>query len=687
MNAPLNEKDMNTAPRNIVANSKPIPGGAPGKKAVPDSPLTPQLPEDPPFNLHVIFSLGKRYLAAHRLLVAAYVVTSFLCRPLIPVTIALLFSQLTNFFESQKIDQVVHEQQQNPNANAVLAKEGQGAGATNKEDVGGPTDPVRHLPSAQDKLLQTYFLWVVLTLALVGGMPLQRYLVSVLDGRIGNAIRRDVFDSVLRQSPGFFFKYDSDRLTVVINQLCIQAQLALRQLLIDPILQVVSLGLVGFTLYSQMINLQQHGGSNLWLFFGPIAVFAIFATWLVTVMGRHLQRGSSAVQEKNLALATLVGGAVGASEEVQAMRAEGIFGQKHTKLLAEALQSRIRQSLTLERLNVLNSAPGEIVLACLIGLAVFLVLSGREGNPGSLIAIALITPQFMSTIQTFSGLTINARMTWPSVALVNSILSSPSDIVESPKAKAFEQIGSNLEALNIVFSYNPDRPRKVLNNVSFEIPAGKVTGLVARPGQGKTTFFRLALRFYDPQAGQILVGGIPVQDFTFSSLRRHIVLMSQFPAFFHDSVRENFLVAKPDATDPEIRLLSEHTSLWSILVNSYGDSPLDHPFDAGSRMSGGQKKLFALTRCLLRDPTFLFLDEPTTGMGPLEKYPLIDVMRKACFGKTVVLVDHDIVWQSRFCDHFLVLHEGNIVQKGSAAELRSEAGLFRELYTEASQSG
>jgi ABC-type multidrug transport system fused ATPase/permease subunit len=211
--------------------------------------------------------------------------------------------------------------------------------------------------------------------------------------------------------------------------------------------------------------------------------------------------------------------------------------------------------------------------------------------------------------------------------------------------------------------------------------------LVARPGQGKTTFFRLALRFYDPQAGQILVGGIPVQDFTFSSLRRHIVLMSQFPAFFHDSVRENFLVAKPDATDPEIRLLSEHTSLWSILVNSYGDSPLDHPFDAGSRMSGGQKKLFALTRCLLRDPTFLFLDEPTTGMGPLEKYPLIDVMRKACFGKTVVLVDHDIVWQSRFCDHFLVLHEGNIVQKGSAEELRSEAGLFRELYTEASQSG
>jgi ATP-binding cassette subfamily B protein len=645
-----------------------------------------RLPDDSPFVPGVILRLGKRYLAAHRWLVAAYVTTSLICRPIIPVVIALLFSQLTNYFENQKIDQVVHERQKSANADDVLSNEGKVADPAEKDNVGATASAENSKRFSQERLLKTYFLWLALTLALVGSAPLQRYLVSVLDGKIGNAIRKDVFDAVLRQSPGFFFKYDADRLTVVVNQLCIQAQLALRQLLIDPILQVISLVFVGFTLYSQMINLQQHGDRNLWIFFGPIALFAIFATWLVTVMGRYLQRGSSAVQEKNLALATLVGGAVGASEEVQAMRAEEIFGKKHAKLLAEALQSRIHQSLTLERLNVLNSAPGEIVLACLIGLAVFLVLSGRQGNPGSLIAIALITPQFMSTIQSFSGLTINARMTWPSVALVNSILNSPSDVVESPNAKTYEQIGSTLEARNIVFSYQPGRPRNVLDDVSFEIPAGKVTGLVARPGQGKTTFFRLALRFYDPQAGQILVGGIPIQDFTLSSLRRHIVLMSQFPAFFHDSVRENFLVAKPDASDQQVRRLCEHTSLWPILMNSYGDSPLDQPFDAGSRMSGGQKKLFALTRCLLRDPTFLFLDEPTTGMGPLEKYPLIDVMRKACFGKTVVLVDHDIVWQSRFCDHFLVLHDGKIIQNGSAEELRSQPGLFRELYLEASQS-
>jgi ABC-type multidrug transport system fused ATPase/permease subunit len=254
---------MKTAPTDALIQPKSISGDISRKKAVPDGHLKPRLPEDPPFDFQVIFSLGKRYLAAHRWLVVAYVITSFLCRPVIPVTIALLFSQLTNFFENQKIEQVAHEQQLSTNANAVLSKERNDADAAKKENAGALADSVGHPPSAQDSLLRTYLLWLALTLALVGGMPLQRYLVSVLDGKIGNTIRRDVFDSVLRQSPGFFFKYDSDRLTVVVNQLCIQAQLALRQLLIDPILQVVSLVLVGCTLYSQMINLPQQGGSSL----------------------------------------------------------------------------------------------------------------------------------------------------------------------------------------------------------------------------------------------------------------------------------------------------------------------------------------------------------------------------------------------------------------------------------------
>jgi ABC-type transport system involved in cytochrome bd biosynthesis fused ATPase/permease subunit len=163
--------------------------------------------------------------------------------------------------------------------------------------------------------------------------------------------------------------------------------------------------------------------------------------------------------------------------------------------------------------------------------------------------------------------------------------------------------------------------------------------------------------------------------------------MSQFPTFFLDTVRENFLLAKPDATDGEIEALCRETGLWPILEQNLGSNPLDRQFvpGPGKSLSGGQTKLLALTRCLLRKPTVLLLDESTTGMGPKEKFPLIHTMRQACKGETVLVVDHDIVWQTRFCDYFLVLSDGKITQQGTSEELLAGPGLFKELYGAASE--
>jgi ABC-type multidrug transport system fused ATPase/permease subunit len=189
------------------------------------------------------------------------------------------------------------------------------------------------------------------------------------------------------------------------------------------------------------------------------------------------------------------------------------------------------------------------------------------------------------------------------------------------------------------------------------------------------------MRFYDLAAGEILLGGIPHTRFSLESLRRQIVLMPQSPAFFHDTIRENLLVAQPTAADSEIQELCERTGIWPVLVEAYGGDPLNRQFSSGNLLSGGQKKLFALTRCLLRRPSILFLDEPTTGIDAEDKYGLLQVMRQVCAGKTVMVVDHDIVgWQIPFCDRFTVLDQGKIVQTGTAAELLSAPGLFRDLF-------
>jgi ABC-type multidrug transport system fused ATPase/permease subunit len=290
----------------------------------------------------------------------------------------------------------------------------------------------------------------------------------------------------------------------------------------------------------------------------------------------------------------------------------------------------------------------------------------------------------MGMVQSLAGFSINSRLNWPAIEAVNEILESKPEVQVAAGALDLARLEPSIEARNVVFSYAPGRVPNVLDGVSFSIPPGQIVGLVARPGRGKTTIFRLLLRFYDPQSGELIVGGHPTTALTLSTLRRNLALMTQQSAFFHDSVRENFRVAATNASDQDIQRTAERTSLWPILLERFGPQPLDAPFAGGQLLSGGQKKLFALTRLLLQQPSVVLFDEPTVGMGPLEKAPLINVMREACAGKTVISVDHDILWQMGFCDRFITLEDGHITQDGIGPQLLEQPGLFQELYRTAS---
>lgn len=613
-----------------------------------------------PFQFPVLWKFGKTYLKGHMGMIIAYVIGHIVVQTILPQQAAVFLGKLTNHFS------------------------GGGKGAGPGEAAAAPT-------VAGLDLLTTYWFWIGFTLVLlVAGFGFQ-WLVARMDGKITNGVKADLFAKLLRQPPRFFHANDSDRLTMVVNQYSNQIAGSLRRLLIEPILQLIAVAIIGTTIWQSLVGLTQgpaaftiFGMNGVWLMFGGTVLFALTSPWIVNRMGKFLQADTSAVQEQHLGLATLVGGALKAPEEIQAMRAEPVFQRKLHGLLDGALTLQMRQTMTMERINAFSQLPGTIVLAAFLGLAIFLEMRGSAGQPGTIVQVALLTPLLMGAIQQLSAFGITMQMSWPPMRMIDDILTSapPDENVQEGSTEA--EIVPSLEAKDLVFSYEPGARANVLEGASFLIPEGKVTGFVARPGQGKTTFFRLALRFYDWQGGDILLGGIPIRDLPVSTVRKHIVLMSQFPAFFYDTVRENMRVACPEATDAEINQAASLTGLDAVLKKSMGADALGKPFAAGAGLSGGQKKLFALTRCLLRKPSVLFLDEPTTGMGPMEKFPLIDTMRRSLEGKTVVVVDHDIVWQSRFCDFFHVLNDGKIIQSGTAAELLAQDGLFKELYEEAS---
>jgi ABC-type multidrug transport system fused ATPase/permease subunit len=544
--------------------------------------------------------------------------------------------------------------------------------------------------SSSDRLVGTYLGWVFLAICGVGfSIPL-RWVTTKMDALLSNRLRTNLFDRVLRQSPEFFHDYDPGQLNAIINQMTIETEMTLRQIIVDPILQFVVLaGTTGLVSYN-FVQLHHQPlaifGVQLpsWAIPPMIVGLALFSPYLISKIGDRIRTASKAVQTYMLSLSSLVTGATQSPEEIQALEAERIFSEKHNVSLDQSLKARLRQTITIETVNLLNRLPTLLIEIALLGFAVWLVLKpGGNARPGDVVAVLLLAPMLMSPIQALSGYLVMASSSWPNIEQVINILESRSKTEEQPGAMETQVAAPTIEARNVAFSYEPGSSQ-IFNGLSFIVPPEKTTGFVAKMGQGKTTFFKLALRFYDPQQGQIIVGGRPTTDYTPDTLRQRIAMMSQFPAFFFDTLRENLRMAKPDATDEELQAICERTGVWRILSQklppSETGSTLDANLAAGKTLSGGERKLLALTRCLLRDPALLFLDEPTVGMDNEEKFEIRNMLREGTRGKTVMVVDHDVNWLLQFCDYFVVLDEGRVVEQGTAKELLSRDGLLYQLY-------
>jgi ATP-binding cassette, subfamily B, bacterial len=530
-----------------------------------------------------------------------------------------------------------------------------------------------------------YFLWILFAiLGVVLGIP-AKWIGTRMDITMSNYLRSQAFDRVLGQSPEFFFEYSSGELATIINTLAVETQMTLRQILVDPVIQVLLL----ITTTGQMAyNFSKLSG---WIdILGTrvptaavlilIVLLALAAPWLMGRLGERLSGVGREVQQAFAALSSLVTGAVLSPEEIQAMRSEHLFSSKYQKILGESLRARLRQQAAVSAINILNQTPTLVVQIVLLGLGLWLAVQSHGTAPiGNVLTILLLAPLMMNPINALSGSMVMLFNGLPSIERVESVLKRKTGSEERPGTIAPAVLEATIEVQDLFFSYRPNA-NPVFNGLNFRIPPGKRTGFVAKMGQGKTTFFKLALRFYDPQSGQILLGGHPSTEFTLDSIRQHVVMMSQFPVFFYGSLRDNLRMPKPEASDDELIALCRRTGIWNILSTKRPAITLDTELAAARTLSGGQKKLLALTRCLLRDPTFLFLDEPTVGMDNEEKFLLIDKLRAATNGKTVMVVDHDVNWLLQFCDYFVVVDNGSVVEQGTMEELLPNCGLLYNLY-------
>ncbi|KAF5743847.1 putative multidrug resistance protein 1 2 [Tripterygium wilfordii] len=251
------------------------------------------------------------------------------------------------------------------------------------------------------------------------------------------------------------------------------------------------------------------------------------------------------------------------------------------------------------------------------------------------------------------------------------------DAYDTP-GKVFNDIRGDIELRDVSFTY-PARPdEQILCGFSLFIPSGTTAALVGQSGSGKSTVISLLERFYDPQAGEVLIDGINLKDFQLKWIREKIGLVSQEPVLFTASIRENIAYGKPGATNEEIRAATEMANADKF-INKLPQGLDIMVGEHGTQLSGGQKQRIAIARAILKDPRILLLDEATSSLDAESERAVQEALDQIMVNRTTIIVAHRLT-TIRNADMIAVICGRKVVEKGTDSELlKDPEGAYSQL--------
>ncbi len=500
-------------------------------------------------------------------------------------------------------------------------------------------------------------------MAVAGG--LRFYWVSWLGQRIVTDLRRDVYSRVIRMEPEFFA---TTRTGEVLSRL--NTDTTLVESLIGSAASVAVRNLLMLVAASIMLVVTAPSLA------GVIGLMILLVFIPVALLGRWVRRLSRDAQDRVADFSAHGDETINAVATVQSFAQEAREALNFSNQVERAFGAQRRRIFATTILIVLVIVLTFGAVTFVLWLGAHAVLDNRL-TPGQL-------SQFVLYALLAAGSTASLSEVWGGVQRAAGAMERLAELLTATRQlplpenpTAVPEGSLDLEFDRVSFAY-PARPDElVLRDISFRIEPGETVALVGPSGAGKSTIFQLILRFYDPAAGCIRIGGCDLRDFDPSALRRRLAVVAQDIVLFSGSAGDNIRYGHPEAGDREVNEASRLAHAHEF-IQALPEGYATFLGERGVRLSGGQRQRLAIARALLTTPGILLLDEATASLDAESEQLVQQAIDDASRERTVLVIAHRLA-TVREADRILVIENGKLVAQGTHEGLMAESGLYQRL--------